>query len=116
MAKEQLGDLLVVDALSRIDGKLDKLDGRLDDHGQLMVKQQAILDEHVRRTDLLEKKVDAETAALKQGIPKAVEEEIRLTRNRYLLNIGKGILALAGTGVGVAAIKAALTWIVANWK
>lgn len=112
----ELGDLLIVDTLSRIDGKLDRLDSRIDGVDRLMTKQQQVLVEHVRRTDLLEKKLDQDVALVKEFIPKAIEEEIRVTRNRYLLNIAKGAAALAGTGLGVAAVKAALVWILENWK
>lgn len=118
-----LGDLLVVDAFQRIDGKLDKLDERLDKSDAVLAQYQEILaaqhdslKEHMRRTDLLETKIATDVAAIRAEIPKAVDEEIRRTRNRYLINIGKGIAALAGTGIGAAAIKVVLTWVLQNWK
>lgn len=47
------------DDLSKlIISKLDKLDDRLDCVDKTLIKQESNLDEHMRRTDLLEKKVD----------------------------------------------------------
>jgi hypothetical protein len=102
-SKAGLADNLVVTTLSRIDEKLDKVDSRLDEHSTIMVRQQAILEEHMRRSDLLEKKIDKETATIKDEMPKVVDDQIRLARNKFLINALKaaGVLAgLGGAGVG----------------
>jgi hypothetical protein len=41
--------------LTRLEGKVDKLDERLDGVDKILVKQQVILDEHMRRTEINEK-------------------------------------------------------------
>jgi hypothetical protein len=52
-----------------------------------LVKQQGILDEHVKRTNLLEDKIKP--------------FEIRETQVKLLLKIGAGLLALGAGGIGV---------------
>jgi chromosome segregation ATPase len=39
--------------------KLDKLDCRMDQYNETLIRNTASLDEHIRRTDLLEKKVES---------------------------------------------------------
>lgn len=65
-----------MDPLEQILKKLEKIDDRLVNLGETSVKQEANLAEHMRRTDLLEKKVD--------------KSEIKLVRIIYLLVLGAG--------------------------
>jgi len=46
---------LMSTSLGRIEGKLDKLDERLDSAEKIAIKQEANLEAHMRRSDLLEK-------------------------------------------------------------
>ena len=92
-----LDDLLVVNALTRIDGKLDKLDDRLDEQSKILVTQQGILDEHVRRTDLLEQKLESDIKAAKDQLPKEIGDHLKAER-----------LALAKTGLKIFGVLAAL--------
>lgn len=98
-----LGDSLLVEALGRIDSKLDRIDSRLDDQGKTLALQNASLDEHVRRTNMLEEKID-------KDVPEKVKEEIRVQRNKLLFNtfkIGGAVAGLGGGGLGIHhAIKA----------
>lgn len=107
---DSLGDLLIVETLNRMDDKLDRLDGRLDSMDTTLVKQQAILDEHVRRTNLLEGKISADTAAIRESLPKNIEDQIRLARNKFLISVLKVLGVVAGTGAGGVAIKEIATW------
>ena len=49
---------LILTKLDKLDTKMDKLDDRLDSSEKIAVKQEANLDEHMRRSDLLEKRQD----------------------------------------------------------
>ena len=55
---------LILEVITRVDGsvdkiesKIDKLDSRLDDVDKTLVKQEAQLAEHIRRTNILEKEL-----------------------------------------------------------
>lgn len=109
------GELLVAEALTRIDGKLDKLDDKLDEQGKTLTKQQVSIDEHIRRSDLLEKKIDLETQQIKEALPKEVEAQIKLQRNKFLINALKILGVIAGTGGGGMAIKEGVTWALKFW-
>lgn len=108
--KDSLGDLMVAEALGRIDLKLERIDERLDDQGKIMVHQQAILDEHVRRSDLLERKIEVETAAVAADLPRVIAERMKaeseaLAEKRkkqviFLLKVGGGIAGLSTGGFG----------------
>ncbi len=47
------------DGINRLEGKLDKLDERLDGVEKILVLQEANLKEHMRRSDLLEEMLSA---------------------------------------------------------
>jgi predicted nucleic acid-binding Zn-ribbon protein len=72
--------------VQKIDGKLDRLDGRLDSVDVTLAKQQVTLDEHVRRTNLLETQV------------KPLEHHITQMRTAFkvLAYVGSAGIALAG--------------------
>ena len=57
---------LILDFLKAIDAKVDKLDERLDDVDKTLIRQHASLEEHIRRTDLLEKKLEPVEDHVKQ--------------------------------------------------
>lgn len=46
------------DTLKRLEAKIDKLDDRLDTVDKTLVLQEANLREHMKRSDLLEKKLE----------------------------------------------------------
>ena len=106
-----LGEILVVETLTRIDQKIDKLDDRLDEQGKTLIKQQAILDEHVKRTNLLEDKIASDVKQVKEALPEAVQAQIRLARNKFLIQALKVLGIVAGTGAGGMAIKEGVGWI-----
>lgn len=110
-----LQDTLIVNALVRIDGKLDKLDDRMDGMAGTLVKQQASLDEHIKRSDLLEKKIDLETKAIKEDLPKEVENQIRLQRNKFLINALKVLGLVAGLGGGGFGLNKLVSGILKFW-
>lgn len=117
MPKESaaLGEILVVDALSRMESKLDKLDDRLDGVDKTLIEQKGILDEHVRRTDLLEKKIEADVRSVRDALPKDVEEQIRLQRNKFLINVAKVLGVVAGLGGGGLGVKELVGLISKLW-
>jgi len=65
--------------------KIEKMDSRLDDINVILAKQQASLDEHVRRTLLLENRMDP------------IEKHVSFVNAAFKLIVG------AGTLVGVYA-------------
>lgn len=104
MPKQDLGELLIVEALGRIDDKLEKLDSRLDDQGKVLVGQAASLDEHVRRTNMLEDRMEQVAKQAKDELPRNIQEEMRISRNRWLLlalKLGATLVALGGGGFGI---------------
>jgi len=74
-------------SLNRLSDKIDKLDVRLDSMDVTLGKQQVSLDEHVKRTNLLEEKV--------------VPIESQGKQLKLLVTVVKwaAIVAVAGTGV-----------------
>ena len=73
--------------MNNVNSKLDKLDGRMDNVDVTLVKQQSILDEHVRRTNVLEAKVEPlQTMNLQV---------------KTLLKIGAVIMATGAGGLGL---------------
>jgi len=121
MPKDSVGleDMLIVNTLARIDGKLDKLDDRMDGMQATLAVQQQILDEHVRRTGLLEEKIEADTSnirsefkeGLKEGLAREAAEAVRAERNKLLvlgLKIGGVVAGLGGGGLGLKTLLPAL--------
>lgn len=47
----------IIKALDKFENKLDSLDGRLDSMDKTLVKQEANLGEHMRRTELAEESI-----------------------------------------------------------
>ena len=111
MPKDSLGEILVVETLNKIDSKLDKLDDRLDEQGKTLVKQQAILDEHVKRTNLLEDKIASDVKQVKEALPDAVQAQIKLARNKFLIQALKIAGIVVGTGAGGMGLKEVIGWI-----
>jgi hypothetical protein len=87
-----LENTLIVNALSRIDGKIDKLDERMDGMSNVLVKQQGILDEHIRRTELLEAKIESDTSEKKEQNHKML---------MFFLKLSGGLIVAGGSGVGI---------------
>ena len=110
-----LEDTLIVNALNRMDGKLDKLDDRMDGMTIVLTKQQGSLDEHVRRTNLLEEKLEADKETLRKSISEGLAREaadaVRAERNRILvlaLKIGGVVAGLGGGGFGLRQLLPAI--------
>ena len=78
--------------LSSMDSKIERIDGRVDNIDVTSAKQQVVLEEHVRRTNLLEQKVEPIQDQYKQ---------IKL-----LLKIGAGLFAASGAGFGAKELLA----------
>lgn len=74
---------MLKDSLDGMNAKLDKLDSRLDNVDITLVKQHAQLEEHIRRTNLLESEV------------KPIKEHVSNLRG-----IGK-LIAILGSIVGL---------------
>lgn len=80
--------------LNKVDSKLDKLDERLDNIDKTMIKQEANLDLHMRRSESLEKLVELQE---KRVIP--IEKHV--IGVRFLFKVIMSTIATIGT---VAAI------------
>ena len=85
----------------KVNSKLESLDERSDRVDVTLVKQQAILDEHVRRTNLLEKKVEEEKKTLEETLGPIKEKTVEFS---LLLKILLGLMSAAGTGLGIKEI------------
>jgi len=59
-----------MDSFDRLEDKLDRLDIRLDDMSGTLIENTMSLQEHIRRTNLLEDYVKAELHPLKQDMIK----------------------------------------------
>jgi hypothetical protein len=84
--------------MTSVNVKLDKCDERLDKVDITLAKQQVILDEHVKRTNLLEEKVDAdrkETAAALEPL------KVQGSQIKLMLKIGGAILGAGAGGFGI---------------
>jgi predicted oxidoreductase len=117
MPKDSAGleEMLIVNTLTRIDGKLDKLDDRMDGMSTTLVKQQDILDEHVKRSNLLEQKIDLETKKIVEALPKEVEAQIKLQRTKFIINALKVGGVIAGLGGGGWGGKQLITALLKFW-
>lgn len=73
----------ILKALAKFETKLDSLDSRLDSVDKTLVKQEANLGEHMRRTDLAEKQIGN------------IQEEIRPIKRHVIMMEG----ALKGLGL-----------------
>ena len=113
--KTDLEDTLIVNALVRIDGKLDKLDDRMDGMSITLVQHKDSLVEHIKRSDLLEKKIELETKSIKEDLPKEVENQIRLQRNKFIINALKVLGVVAGLGGGGWGGKQLISAILKFW-
>ena len=75
--------------------KLDKLDSRLDEYNDTLVKNTCSLEEHIRRTNILEEKVDL------------VEEDVRAIKNSSSLG-APGLIASLSSILDSGAFKIAI--------
>lgn len=111
-----LGELLVAETLNRLDSKLDKLDDRLDGIDKTLIKQEAILDEHVKRTNLLESKMESDKVVAKEQLPKDIQDQLKLERHKLMMFVLKILGVVAGTGAGGVAIKEILGAAIKIWS
>jgi len=84
-----------------VKGTLVRVDERLDTLSTTSGKQQVILEEHVRRTDLLEKKLNDDVKTIDEKIEPI---KTHVTQVKFLLKIAAAIAAaggLGGVGVGI---------------
>lgn len=113
-----LEDLLIVNTMSRIDAKLDKLDDRMDTMNATLLSQHASLEEHMKRSNLLEAKIDLETKLIREKLPENIQKElaaidaaIRAQRTKQLtfgLKVAGAIAGLGGGGWGLKQVVQAL--------
>lgn len=78
-------------------GNLEKLDSRIDNIDITIAKQQVTLDEHVRRTNLLEKKVN--------------DSDVSLTSVTMYISQLNILFKTAGFILGSSSILGAIIWI-----
>lgn len=85
---------------------LDRNDNRLGSVDVTLVKQQAILDEHVRRTDVLEKKVDEDRKILQASLDPLKEQGAQIS---LIMKILVGLLGLGGGAAGLKELVSMIT-------
>lgn len=88
--------------MTSVNVKLDKCDERLDKVDVTLGKQQVILDEHVRRTNLIEEKIDAD----KKDVDAKLEPiKNHVSQVKLFMKIAGYVLgggaALGGAGMGI---------------
>lgn len=105
--------------LGNVNKTLERMDGRLDNLDVTAGKQQTILDEHVKRTNLLEGKLEEERKAIAEKLAaerKQTAEELeplktQSTQVKLLIKVGAAIAAaggLGGAGFGIKQLVAAI--------
>lgn len=85
--------------IGRVTVRLDKMDERIDESNVVAAKQCGVLEEHVKRTNLLEKKLEEDVGPLK-----AQGAQIKL-----MLKIATAILGAGGAGLGIKELIALFT-------
>ena len=88
--------------LDKLEGKLDKLDDRIDGISVTLAKQQVSLDEHIRRTDVLEKHVKDVQKELPAEVAKHVDEHFKKV-NKARWEQFKVFVKVAGKTLSIAA-------------
>jgi ribosome-associated translation inhibitor RaiA len=89
--------------MKTVGAKLEKMDDRLDNVDVTVARQQTILEEHVKRTNLLEEKLDKDVEPLK-----AQASQVRLLLKIAGLILGGGA-AVSGAGWGIKELIALFT-------
>jgi len=87
---------------------LERMDERLDRVDVTMGKQQGILEEHVRRTNLLEEKIDDERKSIEEKVEPFKTQHVQV---KLLMKIGVAIIAaggLGGAGFGIKQLISAI--------
>lgn len=96
------------DRLDTVDRKLETMDGRLDSLDVTSGQQKVILDDHVRRTTLLEEKLEVQKKEIDEKI-KPLESESIKTKIMFRVGIGLlGLGGLGGAGLGIQKIIVAI--------
>lgn len=81
---------LILDEVKNVRAKVENSDARLDSIDVTLVKQNATLEEHVRRSDLLERKTD-----------QLAEDMKPLEKHVTMVNGGLKLLGIIGTIVAI---------------
>lgn len=89
----------VDDKFDRVQTSLEKVTDRLGGIDVLMVRQQAILDEHVRRTNLLEEKLETDIKLVRQDLAEDLSAAITTERHAFI----KDTLIWSAKVIGVLA-------------
>jgi superfamily II DNA or RNA helicase len=99
---------------SVVNGQLEKIDNRLDRLDIVSEKQQLILDEHVRRTNLLEAKVENDRKEIEKKIDErsAITEELKRDSEKVKL-VMKIIGSVIGSGAAVGGASLGVTKLIA---
>ena len=87
--------------MMKVNNRIENLDDRFDGFEKTFVKQQAILDEHVRRTNLLEERSNEDRKSLEQTLSPIKEKTAEFS---LLLRIILALLGATGTGFGIKEI------------
>lgn len=87
--------------MMNVNKKIDNVEDRFGKVEITLVKQQSILDEHVRRTNILEDKVDSEKKILQDSLEPIKAQGAQMS---ILIKILAGILGAGGAGFGIKEI------------
>jgi hypothetical protein len=104
----------ILQALSRFEKKVDSLDSRLDSVDKTLVKQEANLGEHMRRTELAEKNIEKVQQDSKEAVTKLETEMAPVKKHvAHVEGFLKGIGLLA-TVVSLLAGLAKLVMLIVH--
>lgn len=94
---------MILQALSKFESKIDKLDERLDSIEKVQIKQEANIEHHVKRTDLAEEN----TAILREEMAKnieAIQTDMKPVQAHVAyMNGALKLIGVVGTFVAIAA-------------
>ena len=87
-----------MEPIDRVEIKLDKVLDKLSEHGELLARHTVLhekntddLDEHIKRTNLLEARIDKQEVSIASKLEEAL---LPIRSVRWLVKIGAGILTL----------------------
>ena len=92
----------VMEAIQKLDSKLEKLDHRVDNIDKTLIKQEASLDKHIYRTEIAEENIEITKKSLRDLRKEMVPVQKHVNYMEGALK-GLGILSvLAGLALAVA--------------
>jgi len=95
---------MILQALQNLDSKIDKLDSRVDGIDRTLVKTQANLGEHMRRTQLAEENIQLARQESKKDISDLREEVKPAVRHAVYMEGALKFIGLLATVASIVAV------------